>query len=567
MARLDTIRALERRGLSPNLAEKVVDLGYLLGTLKKCDLKTLKKDFHYKEILQLIDVSKNTSIDREDIVLKAIDEGDVSDGPITADQALRRVEKKLGVIWSLPEGYTIDGVASHISKKGQVLLGVAFPINSKQFRYPFNGYVYLKTRGICYQSVVSEVVSFDRPDIPEEDKLLLPAHTEEPYVTFLRIVQLIELPRTIRLEEFRKMDGTQVKSARNYTQVEDALDLDRERLRFEEERLTAVKLYKEMGLSEKVSRSLYKYGIFKASQVVIATDNELRNAGVPASKIAKLRDAAAEAAADQNIINKFANETRTFYGEGGIAPTPGFDDTNLDLMSDKRISLYLPKAIQIQDTVTYDNAFQLGLIGGAVEKALGTKETAAAAMAGAMASEVLGFGKTLLGSGGGMSKEGAGLLSGKVAAMIPKVGTGVGGAIRSATGLTTNPNTRAIFKDVPIRNFSFAFQLIPTSRAEAEAVEKIIKRFRTELYPTSLQAGGVNIGYKFPNRFQIKVKYNNREINGIKFLPVYLQSFNATYNAASGGMHSDGRFSAIDISMNFSETRALTKIDIEKKGY
>ena len=58
MARLDTIRALERRGLSPNLAEKVVDLGYLLGTLKKSDLKTLRKDFHYKEILQLIDVSK-----------------------------------------------------------------------------------------------------------------------------------------------------------------------------------------------------------------------------------------------------------------------------------------------------------------------------------------------------------------------------------------------------------------------------------------------------------------------------------------------------------------------------
>jgi len=58
MARLDTIRALEKRGLSPELAEKTVDLGYLLGTLKKSDLKTLRKDFHYKEILQLIDVSK-----------------------------------------------------------------------------------------------------------------------------------------------------------------------------------------------------------------------------------------------------------------------------------------------------------------------------------------------------------------------------------------------------------------------------------------------------------------------------------------------------------------------------
>ena len=38
MARLDTIRALERRGLSPDLAEKTVDLGYQLGTLKKCGL-------------------------------------------------------------------------------------------------------------------------------------------------------------------------------------------------------------------------------------------------------------------------------------------------------------------------------------------------------------------------------------------------------------------------------------------------------------------------------------------------------------------------------------------------
>ena len=257
MARLDTIRALEKRGLSTQLAEKTVELGYQLGTLKKCTLKELEKDFYYKEILQLIDVAKIRSIDRDEIVDKALKEGDISDGPISADQALRRVEKKLGVIWSLPEGYTIDGVLKQISRKGQVLLGVAFPINSKQFRYPFHGYVYLKTRGICYQSVITEVVSFDRPNIPEEKELLLSAHTSEPYVTFLRIERLIEMPRTIRLEEFRKMDGTQVKSARNYTQVEDSLDLDRERLRFEEERITALKLFTEMGLSQKVSLSLF----------------------------------------------------------------------------------------------------------------------------------------------------------------------------------------------------------------------------------------------------------------------------------------------------------------------
>ena len=297
MARLDTIRALEKRGLSTQLAEKTVELGYQLGTLKKATLKELEKNFFYKEILQLIDVAKNNSIDRDEMVQKAIEEGDVSDGPISADQALRRVEKKLGVIWSLPEGYTIDGVLKQISKKGQILLGVAFPINSKQFRYPFHGYVYLKSRGICYQSVITEVVSFDRPNIPEEKDLLLSAHTGEPYVTFLRIERLIEMPRTIRLEEFRKMDGTQVKSARNYTQVEDSIDLDRERLRFEEERIVALDLFIKMGLSKKVSLSLFTHGIFLASQVVIATDNELKDAGVPNAKIAKLREAAAEAAA------------------------------------------------------------------------------------------------------------------------------------------------------------------------------------------------------------------------------------------------------------------------------
>ena len=73
MARLDTIRALEKRGLSTQLAEKTVELGYQLGTLKKCTLKKLEKDFYYKEILQLIDVSKNKSIDRDEIVEKAID--------------------------------------------------------------------------------------------------------------------------------------------------------------------------------------------------------------------------------------------------------------------------------------------------------------------------------------------------------------------------------------------------------------------------------------------------------------------------------------------------------------
>ena len=257
-----------------------------------------------------------------------------------------------------------------------------------------------------------------------------------------------------------------------------------------------------------------------------------------------------------------ANTESSFYGE--MTAAPAFDEGSLSLNTDRRISLYLPKAIQIQDTVTYDNAFQLGLIGGAVEAGLasGSAGGIMGSAIGAVAAEAAGLFNTVLGRTGGMSQEAAGILSSKIAAKLP-FGEGAAGAIRSQSGVTTNPNTRAIFKDVPIRNFSFAFQLIPTSQNEAIAIEKIIKTFRTELYPVALQRSKVNVGYRFPNRFLIKVKYNNREIKGIRFLPVYMQSFNATYNAATGGMHSDGRFSAVDISMTFTETRAISQKDIE----
>jgi len=262
-----------------------------------------------------------------------------------------------------------------------------------------------------------------------------------------------------------------------------------------------------------------------------------------------------------------ANAKNAFYG-GAPKSAPPFSEESLNLNTDNRISLYLPRAIQIQDTVSYDNQFQLGLIGGAIEAGLqpGGGGGLGAAL-GAIGNEVSGLTNTVLGRTQGMSSEAAGILSGKVAAKIPFVGDQAGGAVRSATGLTTNPNVRAIFKDVPIRNFSFAFQLIPTSQNEALVIEDIIKTFRTELYPTALRAGGVNIGYRFPNRFLIKVRYNHNDIAGIKFLPVYLQSFNAVYNSATGGMHSDGRFSAVDISMAFTETRALHKEDVEKGGY
>ena len=252
--------------------------------------------------------------------------------------------------------------------------------------------------------------------------------------------------------------------------------------------------------------------------------------------------------------------TSTPFAKEGTEP-------DLELNTGKRISLYLPRAIQIQDTVSYDNNFQLGMIGGAIENAMMSGGSMVGAAVGAAAATASGVGKTLMGNTSGMGRDAAGIIAGRVGTRVPGIGDAAGGAIRSATRLTTNPNTRALFKDVPIRNFSFAFQLVPTSRVEARMIEQIIKTFREELYPEALTAANVNIGYRFPNRFLIKVRYNNAAIKGIRFLPVYMQSFNATYNSATGGMHNDGRFTSVDISMAFTETRAIAKADIRDGGY
>ena len=302
MARFDTIRALERRGMSLALAEKAVDAGYQLGLLKKASLDDLRKQFHFREILELVESVGNRQVDREAVIAGAQEEEATGEGVVSAEAALRRVEKKLGVIWSLPEGYTIDEIREHMGRHGETLVGVAFPVNARQFRPPFSGYIYLKeAHGIRFLSVISEVVSFDRPGIPEEQKALLPQHMQEPYVTFLRVARLVELPRTLRLDEFQKMDGKPVRSARNYTQIEDTFDLERDRLRFEQERIASRNLYTELGFSGKTAAGLFGAGLHLASQAAAATDIELKAAEVPQTRLAEFRRAA-EAAAAQELV-------------------------------------------------------------------------------------------------------------------------------------------------------------------------------------------------------------------------------------------------------------------------
>lgn len=239
----------------------------------------------------------------------------------------------------------------------------------------------------------------------------------------------------------------------------------------------------------------------------------------------------------------------------------------LSVLSDRKVTLYLPQAIQIQDAVQYDNNVELGAIGGGIVNSLRGRQSLANAIdrSSTAANNVI----RALSNGdvSAITQEQASLAS---QAALKNAGGARGAsaanALSAVTGATANPNLRTLFRQVPIRNFSFSFTLIPTSRQEAEQIKSIVKFFREELYPEALTVGGIDYGYRFPNRMLIKLTYKNRDIPGVKFLPVYLQSFNAVYNANGMGMHSDGNWSEVQINMNFTETKPLAKQDVER-GY
>lgn len=228
--------------------------------------------------------------------------------------------------------------------------------------------------------------------------------------------------------------------------------------------------------------------------------------------------------------------------------------------SNKECVLFFPGSINISDAATYNNV-DLGVIGGAAEAAIKAGSSALSGVASAGKTGIASF----IDSFSSANATDAGKLA--VNRLSGALGNEVAAAVKSQTRVTTNPNTRALFESVPLRTFQFSFKLIPHNATEAEEIKSIIRFFREELYPQEIAARELefSIGYKFPNRFNIQFLYEDKEI-ATKIYYSYLTSFSAVYNASGMGMHSDGNFTEVDISMEFMESRALSRKDI-LEGY
>jgi hypothetical protein len=223
------------------------------------------------------------------------------------------------------------------------------------------------------------------------------------------------------------------------------------------------------------------------------------------------------------------------------------------------ITLPLPAGLTFQDTVAYENA-ELSAIGGiAADGGIEALMSAMGTYAGPNFQE-------------------------QALKAVKDLGARAGGnRARAALGRTPNPNTRALFKQPNLRTFVFSYKMVPQSSDEADQIIKLIKLFRAELYPTSTSTDPDDFqsGFFFPKRFQIKFYLLKGGTGGTlvetddvpKIQPAYLSAFSASYNSGGPAMFIDAggdnkaRFSEVDISMTFMESRTLFKPDVKQRDF
>ena len=252
----------------------------------------------------------------------------------------------------------------------------------------------------------------------------------------------------------------------------------------------------------------------------------------------------------------------SYPGKGGGSPDPRlqgiakfkvFDGKENEVLLSPEIILPLPEDLSYGDAADYSNA-DLGSMGA---------QFADQNLSNAFTSAIEDI------KAGGASEIGLSVLS-----------RYSGNRTRSRIGKTPNPNTRALFKQVNMRSFEFSYKFVPTSWQEAREVKRIVKAFRSELYPTDASGtdeDGFKIAYAFPNRYRIKFFLGSEEEGRFEIEPklkfCFLTAVNVKYNTktilreGAGGTTGKLDFADTSLSLSFRESETLLSEEIHGGGF
>jgi len=132
-----------------------------------------------------------------------------------------------------------------------------------------------------------------------------------------------------------------------------------------------------------------------------------------------------------------------------------------------------------------------------------------------------------------------------------------------------NPATALAFENVNLRQFSFAFTLVPESEEESKDIRDIENFFRKYMYPEV--EGFVS---HYPPTFEIKFfdQISDNEIQESIYMPMihdcYITGVDVTINPEGNSFHKASNGFAptsTNMTLNFSEGRMLSRHDIYNK--
>lgn len=240
-----------------------------------------------------------------------------------------------------------------------------------------------------------------------------------------------------------------------------------------------------------------------------------------------------------------------------------FNPLMMDPLPNEKCSLYLPLSYVVNDNMNY-NTPDLGVLGGSIASAISGGASLPQSLQRGLGEAGRSFFDFF--QNGAISSDLARLAAVRALNTI-RISDTVKNAISLAGQVTVNPNTRALFDRVVLREFNFIFKFIPKSREESLQVRNIIKFFRKHAYPETIDPGGLPIGYRFPNLFKIGLKYDNQQV-GTKIKLCYLRNISTNYNPGQASFYKGGDGSGhaapveTDLSLTFIEHKTLSRADV-----
>lgn len=131
-------------------------------------------------------------------------------------------------------------------------------------------------------------------------------------------------------------------------------------------------------------------------------------------------------------------------------------------------------------------------------------------------------------------------------------------------GVAVNPNILTTYDGHQIRSYQFDFKLVPESAQDSKVVQKIVDVFRNYSLPEKIGA----LSIQYPATFDIEF-FKGEKPNSFmpKILTCYLTSLGVTTNATTNIMHADGAPLETDISLQFQETKSITRQDIYGESF